>query len=104
MYGIGAVDSNPIYKGAEYAYNHGWFSPEEAIIGGAYFASRYYVHNSNYYQNTLYKMRWNPVKPGSHQYATDIGWASKQNNYIRQLYALVKMYNLKFDIPMYAPE
>lgn len=104
MFGIGAVDSNPIYKGAEYAYNHGWFSPEEAIIGGAYFASRYYVHNSNYYQNTLYKMRWNPVKPGSHQYATDIGWASKQNNYIRQLYALVKMYNLKFDIPMYAPE
>lgn len=104
MFGIGAVDSNPIYKGAEYAYNHGWFSPEEAIIGGAYFASRYYVHNSNYYQDTLYKMRWNPAKPGSHQYATDIGWASKQTNYIRQLYAQVKMYNLKFDIPMYAPE
>ena len=104
MFGIGAVDSNPIYKGAEYAYNHGWFSPEEAIIGGAYFASRYYVHNSNHYQNTLYKMRWNPVKPGQHQYATDIGWASKQTSYIRQLYAQVKMYNLKFDIPMYAPE
>lgn len=104
MFGIGAVDSNPIYKGSEYAYNHGWFSPEEAIIGGAYFASRNYVHNSNYYQNTLYKMRWNPVKPGSHQYATDINWANAQTSKIRQLYAQVNMYNLKFDIPMYVPD
>lgn len=101
MYGIGAVDSNPILKGAEYAYNHGWFSPEEAIIGGAYFVSRYYVNNSNYFQDTLYKMRWNPGAPGKHQYATDIGWASKQTNFIRQFYAQVNIYNLRFDIPLY---
>jgi len=104
MYGIGAVDSNPILKGAEYAYNHGWFSPEEAIIGGAYFVSRYYVNNSNYFQDTLYKMRWNPGAPGKHQYATDIGWASKQTNFIRQFYAQVNIYNLRFDIPMYQSE
>lgn len=101
MFGIGAVDSNPIYKGAEYAYNHGWFSPEEAIIGGAYFVARYYVNNSNYYQDTLYKMRWNPGAPGRHQYATDIGWASKQTSFIRQLYAKASAYNLRFDIPAY---
>ena len=104
MYGIGAVDSNPILKGAEYAYNHGWFSPEEAIIGGAYFVSRYYVNNSNYFQDTLYKMRWNPGAPGKHQYATDIGWASKQTNFIRQFYAQVNIYNLRFDIPLYQKE
>lgn len=101
MFGIGAVDSNPLLKGAEYAYNQGWFSPEEAIIGGAYFVARNYVGNSNYYQDTLYKMRWNPGAPGRHQYATDIGWASKQTSFIRQLYGLVKMYNLRFDIPAY---
>ncbi|MDD2282250.1 MAG: glucosaminidase domain-containing protein [Eubacteriales bacterium] len=104
MYGIGAVDSNPILKGAEYAYNHGWFSPEEAIIGGAYFVSRYYVNNSNYFQDTLYKMRWNPGAPGKHQYATDIGWANKQTNFIRQFYAQVNIYNLRFDIPLYQKE
>lgn len=101
MFGIGAVDSNPNLKGAEYAYNHGWFSPEEAIIGGAYFVSRYYVNNSSYFQDTLYKMRWNPGAPGRHQYATDIGWASKQTSFIRQFYSQVNIYNLRFNIPMY---
>ena len=104
MFGIGAVDSNPILKGAEYAYNHGWFSPEEAIIGGAYFVSGGYVNNTKYYQDTLYKMRWNPGSPGNHQYATDIGWASKQTSFIRQFYAQVNIYNLRFNIPMYQKE
>lgn len=101
MYGIGAVDSNPILKGAEFAYNEGWFSPEEAIIGGAYFVARNYVNNSNYYQDTLYKMRWNPGAPGKHQYATDIGWASKQTKFIQQFYAKVNMYCLRFDLPAF---
>lgn len=101
MYGIGAVDSNPILKGAEFAYNQGWFSPEEAIIGGAYFVSGNYVKNSNYYQDTLYKMRWNPGAPGRHQYATDIGWAAKQTNFIQQFYNRVSIFNLRFDIPFY---
>ena len=104
MYGIGAVDSNPILKGAEYAYSQGWFTPEEAIIGGAYFVSRNYVNNSNYYQDTLYKMRWNPGAPGKHQYATDIGWASKQTRFIQQFYDRVNMYHLRFDIPLYIRE
>lgn len=104
MFGIGAVDSNPILKGAEYAYNHGWFSPEEAIIGGAYFVSGSYVNNTKYYQDSLYKMRWNPGAPGSHQYATDIGWASKQTSFIRQFYAQVNIYHLRFNIPMYQKE
>ena len=104
MFGIGAVDSNPNLYGAEYAYNHGWFSKEEAIIGGAYFVSGSYVNNARYYQDTLYKMRWNPGSPGNHQYATDIGWASKQTSFIRQFYAQVNIYNLRFDIPLYMKE
>jgi len=101
MFGIGAVDKNPNYYGAQYAYEHGWFSPEEAIIGGAHFASQYYVNNSKYYQDTLYKMRWNPGSPGNHQYATDVAWASSQTSYIWQLYGQVDIYNLRFDIPRY---
>ncbi|MBS4538290.1 SH3 domain-containing protein, partial [Clostridium sp. D2Q-11] len=43
MYGIGAFDDNPIESGSQYAYNAGWFTPEEAIIGGAKFISEKYV-------------------------------------------------------------
>lgn len=101
MFGIGAYDSNPIYHGAERAYRERWFTPEAAILGGAKFASDSYVNNSSYYQNTLYKMRWNPANPGSHQYATDIGWAAKQVSRIRSLYDMVENYTLIFDIPRY---
>lgn len=101
MFGIGAKDHDPIYLGAQYAYNAGWFSPEEAIIGGAKFAGEKYVNHPDYRQDTLYKMRWNPQAPGTHQYATDIGWAIKQTKFIRNIYRLVEMYHLKFDVPVY---
>ena len=101
MYGIGAVDSDPINKGAEYAYNHGWFTPEAAIIGGAKFAGENYIHHATYKQDTLYKMRWNPASPGQHQYATDIGWASKQVTNIKNLYDQLTSYVLHFEIPRY---
>lgn len=31
-------------------------------------------------------MRWNPLKPGQHQYATDISWAKVQAQIISELY------------------
>ncbi|ECD6517482.1 mannosyl-glycoprotein endo-beta-N-acetylglucosamidase, partial [Salmonella enterica subsp. enterica] len=79
MYGIGAYDGSAISSGAQYAYNAGWFTPEAAIIGGAKFIAQGYVNAG---QDTLYKMRWNPdaaEKTGNatHQYASDIGWATK---------------------------
>src|SRR5699024_10016193 len=71
MYGIGAVDSCPEECGAKRAYEEGWFSPKEAIIGGAAFIGNGYIQSG---QNTLYKMRWNPesmsnTNSASHQYA-----------------------------------
>lgn len=104
MFGIGARDSSPLLLGSKYAYEHGWFTPELAIIGGAQFHSGSYINNTKYYQNTLYKMRWNPGSPATHQYATDIGWASKQTYYIRQLYEKINIYNLRFNVPRYMSE
>ena len=103
MYGIGAYDTDPVNSGAQYAYNAGWFAPEDAIIGGAQFIAKGYINAG---QDTLYKMRWNPssaVTNGSatHQYATDIGWASKQVNQIYNLYQLLNSYKLVLDIPKY---
>jgi len=101
MFGIGAYDSNPNYYGAQRAYKERWFTPQAAILGGAKFASEQYVNNPSHLQNTLYKMRWNPNNPGTHQYATDIGWAAKQVSRIRNLYNLITTYTLAFDIPRY---
>lgn len=102
MYGIGAVDSAPLKGGSETAYENGWFTPEAAIIGGAKFIGEKYVNHPTHKQNTLYKMRWNPASPGTHQYATDIGWAVKQVPSIYNLYQLLDDYTLTFDVPSYS--
>ncbi|EXJ23299.1 N-acetylmuramoyl-L-alanine amidase [Alkalibacterium sp. AK22] len=103
MFGIGAVDHAPVRLGAERAYIEGWFTPEISIIEGAKWISRSYVNHSTYRQNTLYKMRWNPAMPGVHQYATDVGWASKQTSMLRSIigYSLMDNLILNFDIPKY---
>ncbi|WP_290774670.1 N-acetylglucosaminidase, partial [Exiguobacterium sp. UBA6282] len=101
MYGIGAYDYDAINTGAAYAYKMGWFTPEAAIVGGAEFISTKYIHNE-YGQNTLYKMRWSPMRPGSHQYATDMGWAVKQTSRIYSLYQQMDSYTAVFDIPVFA--
>ncbi|MCM3550332.1 SH3 domain-containing protein [Alkalihalobacillus clausii] len=98
MYGIGAYDGNAVSAGAQYAYNQGWFTPEDAIIGGARFVSNNYFARG---QNTLYKMRWNPANPGTYQYATDVGWAVKQTHQMSNLYSLVDDYEMTFDVPVY---
>ncbi|MBM7713367.1 mannosyl-glycoprotein endo-beta-N-acetylglucosaminidase [Bacillus thermophilus] len=103
MYGIGAKDGDAVAKGAQFAYNAGWFTPEDAIIGGAKFIAQGYIGKG---QNTIYKMRWNPAASAangraSHQYATDIGWAVKQINQIHNLYSLLGSYKLIYDIPVY---
>ncbi|WP_054743388.1 N-acetylglucosaminidase [Cellulosilyticum ruminicola] len=104
MYGIGAVDSNPIQKGAEYAYKMGWTSPDIAIVEGAKWISQSYINRQGNRQNTLYKMRWNPAQPGTHQYATDIAWATKQAQMIQDIYSKFKGANLIFDFPTYKGE
>jgi beta-N-acetylglucosaminidase len=101
MFGIGAVDSDPVKEGSEYAYTQGWFTPETAIMGGAKFIGDKYINNSTYHQDTLYKMRWNPANPAIHQYASDIGWAVKQTSFIKSLYDRLSSYSIKFDIPKY---
>ncbi|MYL47362.1 mannosyl-glycoprotein endo-beta-N-acetylglucosamidase, partial [Virgibacillus halodenitrificans] len=101
MYGIGAKDSCPLECGSKYAYDNKWFTPEDAIIGGASFVGKNYINNG---QDTLYKMRWNPLFASnygyaSHQYATDIGWAYKQTSRMHDLYKLLDSYTLSFDVP-----
>ena len=103
MFGVGAYDKCPVDCGAKKAYEEGWTTPEKAIVGGAEFIGNSYIKAG---QNTLYKMRWNPAAmalTGAYgkQYATDIGWASKQVNTMYNLYQTIGIYNLNLDIPVY---
>ena len=98
MYGTAAYDGTAVSSGAQYAYEQGWFTPEAAIIGGAEFVAKRYIHVG---QDTLYKMKWNPENPGTHQYATHVAWATLQTNRISNIYKNLKSYYLKFDIPRY---
>jgi mannosyl-glycoprotein endo-beta-N-acetylglucosaminidase len=103
MFGIGAYDNSALESGSQFAYNAGWFTPEDAIIGGAQFIANGYINAG---QDTLYKMRWNPASAStkgyaSHQYATDIGWAAKQVYQINNLYSLLDSYKLYLEIPQY---
>ncbi|TYU47046.1 mannosyl-glycoprotein endo-beta-N-acetylglucosamidase, partial [Listeria monocytogenes] len=67
-------------------------------IGGADFVAKNYIAKG---QDTLYKMRYNPANPGSHMYATDIGWAYKQTTGMQKLYNQLSNYRQDFDIPKY---
>nr|WP_236784937.1 peptidoglycan-binding protein [Alteribacter salitolerans] len=99
MFGIGAFDHDAHRLGAIRAYERSWFSPEEAIIGGAEFVRHGYFDNG---QNTLYKMRWNHLYlnswRGYSQYATDMGWAVKQLPLMRSLYNQMDNPIMLFDI------
>ncbi|QKY70422.1 peptidoglycan-binding protein [Lentibacillus sp. CBA3610] len=99
MFGIGAVDVNTNTRGSVRAYQEGWFSPDKAIVGGSEYIGESYIHNE-YSQNTIYKMRWNFEYP-PHQYATDIGWATKQINDIKNLYSLLEDPALRFSFPAF---
>lgn len=82
MYGIGAFDSNP-NNAITFARNQGWNTVSKAIIGGAKFIRNNYISKG---QNTLYRMRWNPKSPATHQYATDVRWANHQATTIYNYY------------------
>ncbi|WP_200874179.1 N-acetylglucosaminidase [Serratia sp. DD3] len=101
MYGVGAVDGVAVPEGTRFAAQQNWDTPERAIIGGAQFASREYFLRG---QDTLYKMRWNPDSPATHQYATAVNWAETQSGIIYKMAIKSPDSVIYFDFPIYAEE
>ncbi|GGM32316.1 hypothetical protein GCM10011351_17990 [Paraliobacillus quinghaiensis] len=97
MYGYGANDSCPVECGAKYAFDQGWFTPADSIIGGAQSIYSYIKRG----QDTLYKMKWNPENPGYPQYATHIAWAVLQTPRIKDIYDLLDNKILEFNVPKF---
>lgn len=102
MYGIGAYDNSAVYSGSQKAYKEGWTTVSAAIKGGASWISDYYINASSGRQNTLYKMLWNPENPGTHQYATDIQWATLQAVNIEKIFRMFPEAIKSYDVPVYS--
>lgn len=98
MFGIGAVDTDAIRGGFKTAEAYGWNTVSKAIVGGASFIKNRYIGIG---QNTLYRMRWNPENPGTHQYATDINWAHHNAARMKQFYDAVGAAGKYFDVDRY---
>ncbi|PTJ75178.1 glucosaminidase domain-containing protein [Staphylococcus kloosii] len=98
MFGIGAYDSDAVRQGFIRAKQEGWNTVRKAIIGGAKFIANSYIHQG---QNTLYKMRWNPSNPGTHQYATDVNWAKHNATRIKGFYDSMGQVGKFFDVKTY---
>lgn len=81
-FGIGAYDNNP-NNAIPFARKRGWTTPAKGIMGGAKFVRQDFINKG---QNTLYRMRWNPKHPATHQYATDINWCRHQAENIAYYY------------------
>lgn len=102
MFGIGASDDNPLFKGAARAYREGWFSVDSAITGGANFVSAAYINNPKYRQNTLYSMRYRLSGPDLwHQYATDARWAHSQSQTIYNYMRGIPSSELNYRVPVF---
>ena len=105
MFGIGASDDNPLFKGAARAYREGWFSVDSAITGGANFVSAAYINNPKYRQNTLYSMRFRLSGPDLwHQYATDARWAHSQSQTIYNYMRGIPSSELNYRVPVFMEE
>lgn len=91
-FGIGAYDNNPNYA-MIFAKNKGWTTPAKAIMGGASFVRKDYINKG---QNTLYRIRWNPKNPATHQYATAIEWCQHQASTIAKLYKQIGLKGIYF--------
>ena len=100
FFGIGAVDSDPIEGGKTLAYKNGWTTIDKTIEGSAKWLANNYIHLNTNRQNTLYKMRFNYMTR-THQYASDIKWASKISSYMNKLSYLYIDTNLEFEVPLY---
>ncbi|WP_315112843.1 Ig-like domain-containing protein [Clostridium intestinale] len=102
VYGIGALDQGADLWGSEKAYSEGWFTIEDAIIGGAKWIGDGYVNSTTFKQNTLYKMRWDfSTDEMWHQYATDVAWAYKQTVQIKNIIDCMDNPVIHLEIPKF---
>ena len=92
-----------LLAGAKYAYEHGWFSVEASIIGGAQFIKDGYMSVG---QTTLYFQKFDVIEQGgyyNHQYMQNVTAANTEGNTMYQGYRDYGILSSSFEfvIPLY---
>ena len=92
-----------LLAGAQYAYEHGWFSVEASIIGGAQFIKDGYMSVG---QSTLYFQKFDVIEEGglyNHQYMQNVRAANDEGNTMYQGYKNngILSSSFEFVIPLY---
>ena len=92
-----------LLAGAKYAYEHGWFSVEASIIGGAQFIKDGYMTAG---QTTLYFQKFDVIEQGGYynnQYMQNVRAANDEGNTMYQAYRNngILSSSFEFVIPLY---
>lgn len=100
-YSASGTTSEEIIKNAsKYAYNQGWFTPSESIIGGAEKYSSGYIAEG---QDTYFYKNFNVLNPDKiwHQYAQSVTDSQSSATGLRITYSDLYNMSLTFRIPVY---
>jgi|GEM_PF-2905272 len=109
IFGIGAVENDPLKSAYEYGYEQEWFSLEKAIVGGAAWLAEHKIHRDENPQNTFFKELWDGFEESGYS-KTDTGelegelmelkktqqW---QRETIQEFYEALNLYTYYFEIP-----
>lgn len=107
VYNFGGIGANngpgAVYDSAVYAYEHGWTTPQKALLGMAEFTVKNYISRG---QDNFYKQRFDidSLVSGNklHQYGTATNMVTAlSNNYSSYLKELLSSDNVTFDIPVF---
>ncbi len=101
-YGASGTTKDDILKnGKSYAYNQGWFTPTESIVGGA---TKYGSGYISIGQDTYFYKNYNVLNPDRiwHQYAQNVSDSLSSSRNLQKTYAELKDIVITFRIPVYS--
>ncbi len=96
----GTTKDEVLTNGKKRAYNEGWFTPSESIIGGAKKYSSGYLTEG---QNTYYYKNYNVLNPNRiwHQYAQNVADSVNSASRLKKNYSTLYDMKLTFRIPVF---
>lgn len=100
-YGANGSNKDEVYENAKkYAYEQKWFTPTDAIIGGAIKYGSGYIAIG---QNTYYYKNYNVLNPNKlwHQYAQNVADSLSSARFLRVNYAGDRGLKVVFRIPVF---
>ena len=96
----GTTSAAVLKNGAKYAYNEGWLTPTESIVGGATKYGKNYIAIG---QNTYFYKNYNVLNPDKiwHQYAQNVADSLSSSRSLKNTYSELYDLSLTFRIPVF---